>query len=213
MTTMRRILGAGVIALLLAGAGPARSLTTLDVWLDDVRCSFTDAAGTTQARTCNGSWVSAGVGPGQSVRVDATVHYRYHDDGLPLDGINYLQTDPYVGARRVTRELGALYVQTPSIVGRAGLPPHLNAFGSGPWLRVLGENDHPDDLSGSFAAYGGYWTDADSTMGFSVNAFVTVWTRTFSGTTAPIPEPATVVLTGLGLMLVAATARRRGRPA
>lgn len=217
MTTMRKMAVACLMSALLAGAaGPARALTTLDVWLDGYACSFTNAAGAVMPLGCEGlmSTVTATMAPGESVRVDAVLHYRYHDDGLPLDGAQWLVTEPVNrSGRYVTQELGAIYVSTAANVGRPGLPPGLSSFGTSGMPLILGENDHPDDLAGSFAVYSGYRTDVGSTVSWRATAVIAVTSQTFSGTTAPIPEPGTWALTALGLALVAAAGATRHRAA
>lgn len=217
MTTMRKMAGACLMSALLAGAaGPARALTTLDVWLDGYACSFTNAAGAVTPLACGSpdTMATAGMAPGESVRIDATLHYRYHDDGLPVLGNPVLAIDPYgLSVRPVSQELGAIYVYTATTAAHAGLPPGLSAFGTSGMPLILGENDHPDDLAGSFAVYSGFRTDTTSSVSHTASAVISVVTRTFSGTTAPIPEPGTWALTALGLALVAAAGATRRRAA
>ena len=217
MRTMRKMAGACLLSALLAGAaGPARALATLDVWLDGYACSFTNAAGTVTPLGCEGSMstATATMAPGESVRVDAVVHYRYHDDGLPLDGAQWLVTEPVNRlVRSVTQELGAIYVSTAALVPRPGLPPGLSSFGTSSLPLILGENDQPDDLSGSFAVYSRYRTDVGSTTWWRATAVIAVTSQTYSGTTAPIPEPGTWALTALGLALVGAAGATRRRTA
>jgi hypothetical protein len=203
----------GAVALVggLMGSAPAQALTTLDVWLSDFSCSFTSAAGATNTQACQGPGWTTTIGPGESMRIDALVNYRYHDDGLPVTGAYPLQMDPYgLTIRQVSWELGAILVSTPVCQSRSGCyPPSLDSFGT--WLIpfILGDNQSPDDLQGSFAAFSGFRAAAQSTLTWNVTAGMSVSTRTYSGTVSPIPEPSTYALMALGLVLVAGSVRWR----
>ncbi len=194
----------------LMGSAPAQALTTLDVWVSDFSCSFTSATGATSALACDGPRLTASIGPGETMRLDARVNYVYHDDGLPVSGAGPFQMDAFgLTVHPVTTELGVIYVSTPLCQSRGPCySPGLDGIGTPFVPFILGENDRPDDLQGSFAVFAGF-TVAPLAFGASPTAGVNVITRTYSRTVSPIPEPSTYASMALGLVLVAGSVRRR----
>lgn len=202
-----------LLPLWLASQG-ASAMTTLTYTWSNAECGIVGADGTRSSLPCTaGSSPSfaALVQPGQSVFVTATLNYIYSDDGLALERPGFFQLDPF-GQRVlfVDFEAGGFSVLANGCFSRScNQPPQLTDTFSGPFSTVLGNNEVPDDLTGQIVFSS---TAGIQPTGFGAQnrtAFLNVIDqRTFSGV-APVPEPATYLLLGAGLLLVGAMARRR----
>lgn len=216
-TSLLKLAGA---ALLLAAAMPARAVATLDVWFSDATCTVTHL-GVDTVIPCSGPQgltVTATLGPGDIERIDAILHYRYTDQGLPVAPFSQIQMDASgFGSLPLSFEAGALMVRSALCQGHAcGGPPWLLALGTPAFPPlVLGNNASPDTLTGQWSVFSGYALDSGTigtmTLSASLGAQALVWSG--SAAVAPIPEPATWALLMLGIGLVGWAGARRPRTA
>jgi PEP-CTERM motif len=199
---------------LQAAALPAHATATLDVWLTDFACLFTDENGITTGLPCNGSSLTAGLGPGDSMRIGATLNYRYHDDGLVLTTPNTgIQVDGNgFNQLHVDHEVGWIFVYGTQCQSRyCRHPPGLNELGTTTFPPIiLGLNDTADDLSGALPVWAGYSVDP-GLFGFSLMANLSASAYTYS-VANPVPEPSTWALMGGGLVALGFARRLRRQP-
>ena len=207
MRTTTLFLHAAMALLLSTGALPARATATLDAWLTDFACSFTDENGITSGVPCNGPTVTAVLGPGDAVMITATLNYTYHDDGLAIaePRMAWIQMDPNgFSTLFATHEVGWIYVSGTRCESRhCGHLDGLTELGTATFPPILlGLNDVADDLTGQLQVSAGYRVEDGfnftRTAGLSVSSF-----------THSIPEPATTALMLVGLAAVGWAARRR----
>jgi PEP-CTERM motif len=216
MNNKLRALHAIAALCLVLGATSARATASLEVWLSDFACAFTDETGLTTGIPCNGSRVTVGLGPGDSVMITANLHYVYQDDGLAIAEPRTagIQMDANgFSMLFATHEVGWIYVYGARCDSRyCPHPPGLNELGTATFPPILlGLNDVADDLSGQLQVSAGYSVDPGLFFGSSPTASLSVFGLTHS-VTAPIPEPGTyaLMLFGLGAIGVG-TWRRRVR--
>jgi PEP-CTERM motif len=199
---------------LQAAALPAHATATLDVWLTDFACLFTDENGITTGLPCNGSSLTAGLGPGDSMRIGATLNYRYHDDGLVLTTPNTgIQVDGNgFNQLHVDHEVGWIFVYGTQCQSRyCRHPPGLNELGTTTFPPIiLGLNDTAEDLSGALPVWAGYSVDP-GLFGFSLMANLSASAYTYS-VANPVPEPSTWALMGGGLVALGFARRLRRQP-
>jgi hypothetical protein len=203
-----------VTGLLTLATAPARAATTLNVWLTDFACSFTDENGITQGIPCNGSSVTVSMGAGDSFLIRANLNYAYSDDGLKVpegQSMQAIQLDSS-GLRvlPVTYEAGWIYVYGTRCDGRSCRPPPgLDELGTSTFPPIiLGLNEVADELTGVVPLSAGYSVSADLPFGFTRTASLSFIALTQS-VAAPIPEPATWALMIFGLAFVAGAAAHR----
>jgi len=208
----RLVLHAAMALLLSTGAVPAWPMATLDAWLTDFACSFTDETGLTSGVPCNGPTVTASLGPGDAVLITATLNYVYHDDGLaiaePQSAGIQMDANGFT-ALLATHEVGWIYVFGTRCDNRHCVhPPGLNELGTATFPPILlGLNAEADDLSGQLPVSAGYRVDDHPSIGgFMPTAGLSVASFTHS---APIPEPATSALVLFGLTAMGFVVRRR----
>jgi hypothetical protein len=209
--TTRLFLHAAMALALLTGALPARAVATLDAWLTDFACSFTDENGITSGVPCNGPTVTAVLGQGDTVMITATLNYTYHDDGLAIaePRMAWIQMDPNgFSTLYATHEVGWIYVSGTRCESRyCGHPDGLTELGTATFPPVLlGLNDVADDLNGQLPVSAGYAVADDPSIGFGFTLTAGLSVASF---THSIPEPATTVLMLVGLAAVGWAARRR----
>jgi hypothetical protein len=211
MRTTRLFLHAAMALLLSTGALPARAVATLDAWLTDFACSFTDENGITSGVPCNGPTVTAVLGPGDAVMITATLHYTYHDDGLAIaePRMAWIQMD-WNGFSVIyaTHEVGWILVSGTRCESRyCGHRDGITELGTDTFPPILlGLNDVADDLSGQLQVWAGYRVEADPSVGTGhmLTARLSVTSFTHS-----IPEPATMAMMLVGLAAMGLAVRRR----
>jgi hypothetical protein len=216
MNHKQRALCAITAMFLALGTTAARATATLDVWLSDYACSFTDEAGITSGLPCNGSRVTASLGPGDVLVITANLNFEYQDDGLAIavPQTAGIQMDSAgFSMLYATHEVGWIYVYGTRCDSRyCPHPPGLNELGSATFPPILlGLNDVADDLSGQLQVSAGYSVDPGLSFGFTPTASLSVIGRTYS-VLAPIPEPGTyaLMLFGLGAIGLGTWRRRMG---
>lgn len=184
----------GLAALAAGACAPAQAMTTLSYHWTDVSCSVTRASGVSNA-ACSEPSFQVSLSDFESATVSATLHYTYHDDGLPLDHIASYQLDAFgvaVGTTQV--ETGVLLFRSRPADGRTGPPPGITLSGSTGVL-TLGSNAHADDLSGSVPLYATLTTGAY--VGYVGEIGISVIPLVFA---SPVPEPSSAGLIALGLL-------------
>lgn len=204
---------AALMGLVLMTAMPARAAISLNFWLTDFTCTFTDQSGITTGIPCNGSSVQADLGPGDSARITAVLHYQYRDDGLNIGGLYRLPTGSSPTSYIETEyETAAFYAYSALCDGRSCLSatPGLIGLGSGFFQGAIGLNNVADDLNGQLEIFSGYSADPSSTIGFGVTASLRAsalvapdfFSQRAPGVAPPVPEPSTValMLVGLGVL-------------
>lgn len=201
--------------LLSLGSASAMSMTTLTYDWTEITCGIVTPGGLTTALPCptNNPSFTARVQPGESVVVTATLSYHYQDDGLALGRVEGFQMDAFgFQMAYFDHEAAGLGFFSSTCRSRYCNPfPHWTDSVSGPIAVVIGNNDAPDDLTGSIsfsvaAGISSSWVGPDTRT-----AYVSVWSREFSPVNA-VPEPSTYALMLAGLLSVGFVARHRSRP-
>jgi Cu/Ag efflux protein CusF len=214
MSKLRWVLIAALATLWTTISAPARATATLDAWLSDFACSFTDETGVTRGIPCNGATVTVPLGPGDAVMIAATLNYAYHDDGLALPDprMAWIQMDANgFSTLHATHEVGWILVFGTRCDSRyCGHPPGLYELGTATFPPILlGLNDVADDLSGQLQVSAGYSVEPAPFLGGAMpTAGLSLATFTHS-VAAPIPEPATTALMLFGLVALGIGVRQR----
>ena len=212
----RRWRGGLVGAVIAAGCGlfgiatPARALVTLETKVSNISCGVTRASGETFFSDCAGLSFAASILPGETAFLRSTLNYQYSDDGLLLDSPWQVQLDPNgLSLLPSPHEVGIIYLTSNDCSGNrhCAVPPGGPSF-SGVSFQplILGLNDQPDDLSGSFDFFIAASLPADAPRGAAASLFLSYQPVAVS---APIPEPATLALMAAGLLALGLGRRRR----
>ena len=165
--------------------------------------------------------------PGWSATIRADIHYAYHDDGLPVDPrVAQFQNDTSgVGNTVVDHEAGAIYVASSFCQNRYCSAGGIETSGTPFAPFLLGNNDVPDDLTGTWSVFATSNRPSDNQTPDFARLNIGAFGRYFSadGTgglvnaiAAPVPEPSTYALFMAGLALLGAVrcrARKRSENA
>jgi PEP-CTERM motif len=190
--------------------------------IDGVTCSVTSPSGTT-AVACDGASFSMLLQPGWSATIRADIHYTYHDDGLPLDPRMQFQNDASgLGNTVVDHEAGAIYVTGIFCPFRTSCSGGVVTTGTPFAPFLLGNNDVPDDLTGTWSVFGTSSRPSDAQTPdiarFDIGAFGRYFSADRTGglvnaIAAPVPEPSAHALFMAGLALLGALRWRARRSA
>lgn len=199
------------VALALFGlAMPAHAMVTLQANVSNISCGITRASGETALGDCDTLSFAASILPGESAFLRSTLSYHYTDDGLLLNSPWRIQLDSNgLSLLPSPHEVGIIYLASSNCSGNryCQIPPDAPSF-SGVTFQpvILGLNDQPDDLSGSFDFFISMSLPAEAPRGYSTTLFLSA---TPVAVSAPIPEPATLGLMVSGLLALAFMTRRR----
>ncbi len=212
---------AACMSIALGAWGPAaKASVSFDYDWSGIQCGYAaTGGGPVTAGSCSSPSFSAVVQGGGYAFVTATLNYNYHDDGLALPSpVSFLANTRGSQVVTVGHEAAAIYFQTSSCVDLRTCTDlgSRERRSNNPFFIVLGDNDTPDTLSGSFTYTA--TVSAIPPFGGSVFPFLAVAPVALAttsglqiitpGPTAPVPEPSTWALMALGLGAVA-WARRR----
>lgn len=199
------------VALLFAVQG-ASAFATLDISLTNVTCGISGPTGSTYVdcgpdQPGGGASFVASLETGQAAFINATLTYKYRDDGLalPAPGFAYFDAQTFFWG---DYEFGAIRLLTNACVRVYDcLGPGYASYGSSGGL-VLGLNDTPDLLMGSLEVFSYVGAPISPlTAGVSIG-----WSEfIYSVGDAPVPavpEPSTYALMVVGLLAVVAARRR-----
>ena len=189
---------------------PARATATLETGVSNISCGITRASGETTFSDCDTLSFLASILPGESAFLRSTLSYHYTDDGLLLDSPWQIQLDSNgLSLLPSPHEVGIIYLASNDCSGNryCQIPPDGPNF-SGVRFQpfILGLNDQPDDLSGSFDFFISMSLPPDARGGYSTTLFLSASPIAVS---APIPEPATLALMAAGLLALGVTTRAR----
>ena len=204
------------------GAGAVASVD-MTLAIDGVTCTVTSPSGTI-AVACEGASFGVSLQPGWSATIGADIHYTYHDDGLPVDPflLQFQNNASAVGGNTlVDHEAGAIYVNSSSCQNQYCSGGGIDTSGTTFAPFFLGNNDVPDDLTGTWSVFATSSRPSDNqTPDFarlSIGAFGLFVSAEDGGrrglvnaTAAPVPEPSAYALFMAGLALLGA-ARWRAR--
>jgi hypothetical protein len=164
--------------------------------------------------SCDRPSFTALLQPGQTVFVEATLNWTYHDDGLPLDPPGRFQLDT-MGLRNLFApyEAAGLYLTSNQCRDARGNCPIRTEFSdafNGPNYLIFGNDPQPDSFSGQ-ATYRASRTLVGNWPGSAeASAFMGVsFSLEYSGTVPAVPEPSSYMLLASGLLGLAWFARRR----
>ncbi len=198
------LFGAVVMAM------PTHAAVTLDTTIADIRCGITSASGETLLGECNTLSFLAALRPGETAFLRSTLSYHYTDDGLLLDSPWPIQLDPNgLLSTPSTHEVGIIYLISSDCSADRACPvppggPTISGVAFQPL--ILGLNEQPDDLSGSFDFFIAASLRPDSPADYATTLSLSY---TSVAVAAPIPEPTTVALMAAGLLALGLTRRRR----
>jgi len=176
-------------------------MVTLETQISNISCGVTRASGETFFSDCNTLSFNAFIQPGETVFLRSTLSYHYTDDGLLLPLPWQIQLDSNGQSLLPSpHEVGIIYLTSNNCSGNrhCPVPPDAPIF-SGVSFQplILGLNDQPDDLSGSFDFFISATVRGDAPAGSGVGLFLNYQTVPIS---APIPEPSTLALMAVGLL-------------
>jgi hypothetical protein len=211
----RGFVGAAMAAALTVFglATPARAMVTLETNVSNISCGITRASGETFLSDCDTLSFAASILPGETAFLRSTLSYHYTDDGLLLNSPWQIQLDSNgLSLLPSLHEVGIVYLASNDCSGNryCQVPPDAPDFKGVRFQPfILGLNDQPDDLTGSFDFFISMSLRPDSPRGgFSTTLFLSATPLAVS---APIPEPATVGLMAVGLLMLGGAVRRRSR--
>ena len=186
---------------------PVAAEAMLNTSIANISCGITSPEGTVMGE-CDTLSFAVSIAPGETAFLRGTLNYHYTDDGLRLPTPGGIQRDTLGGMIFSEYEMGAVHVIS-SFCGGArfcGHPVYLTETGLPFTPLVLGQNDHPDDITGSLDVFVTIGFPANLQGGWSGTLFIGASPQVLS---APVPEPAAVTLMGIGLLVTGIAACRR----
>jgi PEP-CTERM motif len=215
-----------LIAVLLSCMSVAATAeVSIEAWLTDFSCSFTDSSGITVGIPCSGptaitgaaGYVTAGLNPGERLRISATLHIEYEDDGLQLT-----TPTPYFSGRdligTLLNEAGLIYIRTARtdcIALRGSCTT--NAVDSLPFPLAIGSNAFAESLHQEISVFSDVVNfNAPNSPGFFPNSFTATaflgvpLASAVQNPVTPVPEPGTNALLATGLIAAWVACRGRG---
>jgi len=208
--------------VLVVFSAPAVAGATLTGSFMNAVCGIDSPLGRTTVACQNlgpftgGPGFRAGIGPGETAFVDATLHIDYTDDGLRLapGQIAFVQLDANgIDVRQLFQEAGVIYLHSNLCQGRGcSFPLGVDAIGVGFPPIVVGENDIADHIVQDIPVFSRVSVSSANGVGFSTNVFVDWVPVAFSSSLQPVPEPGTwaLLLTGLALCMLRKGAHSQG---
>lgn len=204
------MLARGWWVALLFGVQGASAFATLDISLSNVTCGVSGPSGTTAVQCGpgvygNGASFVASLQAGETAIINATLSYKYRDDGLALSSPGFVVFDPqtfFFG----DHEFAAFRVVSNACEQPGSCGPDITG-GSTDRL-VLGLNSTADFLTGSLSVFSAVVASSSPlTTTVTIGWLDDVYSVGEAPVTA-VPEPSTYALMVAGLLTVLVVSRR-----